>query len=227
VGWSIKFKAFTIDKSARSCQISVFVENQCVEGDTEPTQWEVYVSALGVDNRDVYACGGSNFHLMDMQIDTQTRTGWIEIYEGVDPDKTCKCGDDDDDDDDDELNLPETVYVTGKWEVTETLSDGTTYKEGGQLTPYSATLTVLEDGYLYEGTGGVNNFVESRDNGETWTVSSDDNPHPKIMYPSVTKSGGPEGIYEYSYSEDVGGGTTVSEFIQFTVSALGVDEMFE
>ena len=235
-GWLIEFKAFTINKSVQICQLSVSFEATCDERVTYPIRWDVdfFGVATPVNTGYLYACSGSTFHLMDMQIDTQNRTGWFEIYEGVSPDKTCKCGDDDDDDDDDEddeLNLPETVYVTGNWRVTTTDSDGATYEEGGQLTPYSATLTVLGNGeYIYEGTN-IDDYVFGRDNGKIWIVSSSDCPHLDVCYPTVTKSSdkssGPEGTYEHSVSVVDDFGITKDISFQFTVSALGVDEMFE
>ena len=233
-GWTINFKAFTINKSVQICQLSVSIETECDGLSTHPIQWEVSsFNASPPHLKDVYACIGYDIHLMDMQIDTQSRTGWFEIYEGVSPDKTCKCGDDDDDDDDDddELNLPETIYVTGNWRVITTDSDGATYEEGGQLTPYSATLKELGNGeYIYEGTN-IDDYVFGRDNGKTWIVSSSDCPHLDVCYPTVTKSSdkssGPEGTYEHSVSVVDDFGITKDISFQFTVSALGVDEMFE
>jgi hypothetical protein len=237
----IGFKAFTIDKSSRSCQLSVSIEPGCMPYDTHPVQWEVSLFGAGIHEsgtEDVYACIGSNFHLLDMQIDTQSRTGWIEIHKGVDPDKTCEScgGGDEPEPPPPPPNLPETVYVTGNWRVTTTHDGEIIEDEEGQVTPYSALLTMLENGdYLYEGTRnpddavyGDTNYGDNNDGKILWTVASGDVVHPEIDRPFAEKEGGgPEGVYTRSYTADIGEGYAVSVFIQFTVSALGVDEMFE
>ena len=118
-GWTINFKAFTINKSVQICQLSVSIETECDGLSTHPIQWEVSsFNASPPHLKDVYACIGYDIHLMDMQIDTQSRTGWTEIHKGVDPDKTCECGGDEPEPPEPpEPNLPETVYVTAAVDI--------------------------------------------------------------------------------------------------------------